>query len=51
MKQKHDSNNKNVRRSGNIYIAIVMCEHTHKTWMLYLKKKNKFANTFQAWFS
>lgn len=36
-------------QSGNTYAAILMCEHTRKTWNLYLRGKDDFVDTFQAW--
>lgn len=36
-------------QSGNTYAVILMCEHTQKTWTLYLRGKNNFINAFQAW--
>lgn len=35
--------------SGNIYLAILMCEYIYKTWTLYLKSKNDFVDIFQVW--
>ncbi len=37
-------------QSGNIYAAILMCEHTQKTWTLYLRGKDDFIDVFQVWF-
>lgn len=36
-------------RYGSIYSAILMCEHTRKTWTLYLRSKDEFFDAFQAW--
>lgn len=36
-------------RSGNTYAAIIMCEHTRKTWTLYFRGKDEFVDAFQAW--
>lgn len=36
-------------QSGSVYSAILMCKHTRKSWMLYLKGKDDFVNAFQAW--
>ncbi len=36
-------------QSGSVYAAILMCEHTRKTWTLYLRGKNDFVDAFQAW--
>ena len=36
-------------QSGSTYAAILMCEHTRKTWTLYLRGKDDFADAFQAW--
>lgn len=36
-------------RSGSTYAAILMCEHTKKTWTLYLRGKDEFIDAFQAW--
>ena len=36
-------------QSGSIYAAILICEHTRKTWTLYLKGKDDFVDAFQAW--
>lgn len=36
-------------QSGSITSAIVMCEHTCKSWTLYLKDKDDFVDAFQAW--
>ena len=33
-------------RSGNVYTAIFMCEHTKKTWTLYLQSKDEFVDVF-----
>lgn len=36
-------------QSGNAYVAIPMCEHTQKTWTLYLQTKDEFVDVFQIW--
>lgn len=36
-------------RSGNTYAAILMCEHTRKTWILYLRSKDEFIDAFKTW--
>ena len=36
-------------QSGSTYAAILMCEHTRKTWTLYLRGKDDFVDAFQAW--
>ena len=36
-------------QSGSTYAAILMCEHTRKTWTLYLRGKNDFIDVFQVW--
>ena len=36
-------------QSGSSYAAILMCEHTRKTWTLYLQGKDDFVDAFQAW--
>ena len=36
-------------QSGSSYAAILMCEHTRKTWTLYLRGKDDFVDAFQAW--
>lgn len=36
-------------RSGNVYAAILMCERTRKTWILYLRSKDEFIDAFQTW--
>ncbi len=36
-------------QSGSIYAAILICEHTRKTWTLYLRGKDDFVDAFQAW--
>ncbi len=36
-------------RSGNIYAAILMCEHSRKTWILYLRTKDEFVDAFKIW--
>ena len=36
-------------RSGSIYAAILLCEHTRKLWTLYLCSKDKFVDAFQIW--
>ncbi len=36
-------------QSGSIYVAILMCEYTRKTWTLYLRGKDDFVDAFQAW--
>lgn len=36
-------------QSGNTYAAILMCEHTRKTWTLYLRTKDEFVDVFQVW--
>lgn len=34
---------------GSTYAAILICEHTRKTWILYLRGKDDFIDAFQAW--
>lgn len=36
-------------QSRSSYAAILLCEHTRKTWTLYLWGKDDFVDTFQAW--
>lgn len=36
--------------SRSVYPAVLMYEHTRKTWTLYLQGKNDFMNAFRAWF-
>lgn len=36
-------------QSRSTYAAILMCEHTRKTWNLYLQGKDDFVDAFQAW--
>lgn len=36
-------------QSKSTYAAILMCEHTRKTWTLYLRGKDDFINAFQVW--
>lgn len=36
-------------QSGSVYAGILMCEHTRKTWTLYLRGKDDFVDAFQAW--
>ena len=36
-------------QSKSFYTAILMCEHTRKTWTLYLQGKDDFVDAFQAW--
>lgn len=36
-------------QSGSAYAAILMCEHTRKTWTLYLRGKDDFIDAFQTW--
>ena len=36
-------------RSGNVYAALIMCECTRKTWILYLQTRDKFVDAFQSW--
>ncbi len=36
-------------QSGSTYAAILMCEHTRKTWNLYLRGKDDFVDAFQTW--
>ena len=36
-------------QSGSQYAAILMCEHTWKTWTFYLRGKDNFVDAFQAW--
>ena len=36
-------------RSGNTYAAILMCEHSRKTWVLYLRIKDEFVDAFKIW--
>lgn len=36
-------------QSGSVYAAILMYEHTRKTWTLYLRGKDDFEDAFQAW--
>lgn len=38
-------------QSGSIYATILMCEHTWRTWTLYLGGKDNFVNAFQVWVS
>lgn len=33
-------------QSGSVYAAIIMCEHTCKTWTLYLRGKDDFVDAF-----
>ena len=35
--------------SGSVYVPILICEKTTKTWVLYLYFKDKFVNAFQVW--
>ncbi len=35
--------------SGSVYAAILICEKTRKSWVLYLRSKDKFVDTFQNW--
>lgn len=35
-------------QSRSTYAAIFICEHTRKTWTLYLQGKNNFIDAFQA---
>ncbi len=35
-------------QSGSVYAAILMYEHTRKTWTLYLQGKDDFVDVFQA---
>lgn len=35
-----------ISRSGNVYAAILMCEHTRKSWTLYLRTKDEFVDAF-----
>ena len=35
--------------SGSVYAAILICEKTRKTWVLYLCSKNEFVDAFQVW--
>ena len=37
--------------SGSIYVSILMCEKTRKTWVLYFCLKDKFVDAFQIWLS
>lgn len=34
---------------GSTYIVILVCKKTRKTWVLYLRSKDKFVNVFQNW--
>ncbi len=36
-------------RSGNTYAAILMCKHSRKTWILYLRTKDEFVDAFKIW--
>lgn len=36
-------------QSSSTYATILMCEHTRKTWTLYLRRKDDFIDAFQAW--
>lgn len=36
-------------RSGNTYAANLMCEHSRKTWVLYLRTKDEFVDAFKIW--
>lgn len=36
-------------RSRDTYSAILMCEHTRKTWTLNLRGKDEFVDAFQVW--
>lgn len=36
-------------QSGSTYAAILICEHTRKTWTLYLQGKDDFIDAFQVW--
>ncbi len=38
-------------QSGSTYAAILICEHTRKTWTLYLRGKDDFVDAFQIWLS
>lgn len=35
-------------QQGSTYAAILICEHTRKTWTLYLQGKDNFVDAFQA---
>ena len=37
-------------QSESTYAAILMCEHTPKTWTFHLRGKDDFIDAFQAWF-
>ena len=37
--------------SGNTYSTILICEHTRKTWILYLRGEDEFVDAFQTWLS
>lgn len=36
-------------RPGNNYTAILMYEHSRKTWVLYLRTKDEFVDAFKIW--
>ncbi len=36
-------------RSGNTYAAILMCEQSRKTWIIYLRTKDEFVDAFKIW--
>ncbi len=36
-------------QSQSTYAVILMCEHTQKTWTLYLRGKDDFVDAFQIW--
>lgn len=38
-----------VSRSRNTYAAILMCEYSQKTWILYLCTKDEFVDAFKIW--
>ena len=38
-------------QSGSQYTAILMREHTRKTWTFYFRRKNDFVDAFQVWLS
>lgn len=33
-------------QSGSVYAVILICEHTQRTWTLYLRSKTNFINAF-----
>ena len=36
-------------QSGSTYAVILLCEHTRKSWTLYLRSKDEFVDAFQIW--